>query len=1116
MNVFKIVLMVLKVTHRAFEAKTANVFLLVAFLFSTLSVFSQTITSVIPTRITSGSEVTVLGTGFLSVDVNDVAITDILIEPGSVEIVSDTEIIFTISNVYITTSGGVLVTLPTGGNNDDIEDQLGKSLTIGNGSGSVPIIASDLIDYIKPTLKEYRNDSEIEIDEIFTDWDYNGNGYYRSNWWDNADESTYPSDRHDLLAFTIDGVTYSTGVNDALLDLKSISYTAQNYQAYSTNGITGFPHRDNYLLMADEIDGAIDATILNAQVSATAYDVIIDGVNGLDLGTGIANFNKEASVRFFSGNGIFGAVNDNIPDLVITQIANSNGNLTDVYYYADLDGNIIGRPVRLRIDSEADRLFKWGLDLYNMNNSVPYDISYPTSTAFQGGLKRLFRMVGLKLSDFEIDNNSAGTNYIGDINNINMLAGGSADMAFMAYNKSAFDIKSPKIDKFPLSRNICRLDTNNSIEFSALGVIEGGATLSPVDPNETIEYQWYKDYVAIAGETSSSYTLSGVISSSDLGSYKVRVSNGYGAVDLPFTLKEGGTPTFWNGTTWELPPAFITAGITVDDDERNLIFNEDYNEDVDLEGCDCRVLRDREVTIKEGKTLKLYKELVVEQDLDIYDENNIYVETIPAGQITFKDDASLVQTKAVITNANSGAIVFERATENLNISDYIYWSSPVDGFDIGHVPGSNSYSWDVNAINSFGTRGNWSAASASMDTGIGYIKRVPSDVDFVTSFVGVPNNGAINVVVEKSDDSGRPDPEDSHWNLIGNPYPSSIDASTFLAANVNLEGNVQIWTRGEGIIRDNSSADPYYQDFGYNYGDEYVTYNGMGATPEGFDGKIASGQGFFVQVLDSSPATSNVVFNNAMRYDGAEETYDNSQFYRSGNSEVNTDGEVEKQLIWLGLVDESNTSKVALVGYADGATNGIDRLYDAQKIGEGMSIYSVLEDKNMIIQGRSYPFEGSDTIAIGVELPEDGIFKIAIDNVKGSVFENDEQGIYLEDTYLNVVHDLRDTPYSFTGVEGVINDRFVLRYTPSQLLSVAEQTELDVFMYIKDKRLYVKSLTDIESIVLFDITGKQVATYKLDKNVSREFNTSFQYPRGAYMALLKMESGFTVGKKIMN
>jgi len=290
----------------------------------------------------------------------------------------------------------------------------------------------------------------------------------------------------------------------------------------------------------------------------------------------------------------------------------------------------------------------------------------------------------------------------------------------------------------------------------------------------------------------------------------------------------------------------------------------------------------------------------------------------------------------------------------------------------------------------------------------------------------------------------------------------------------------------------------------------------MGATPEGFEGKIASGQGFFVQVLDTSPETSNVVFNNSMRYDSSENEYDNSQFYRSASSENSANVEVEKQLIWLGLVDESNTSKGALVGYAEGATNGIDRLYDAQKTGEGMSIYSVLEDKNMIIQGRSYPFEDSDTIAIGVELPEDGIFKIAIDNVKGSVFENDEQGIYLEDTYLNVIHDLRDTPYSFTGVEGVINDRFVLRYTPGQLLSVAEQSELDVFMYIKDKRLYVNSLTDIESVVLFDMTGKQVATYKLDKNVSREFNTSFQYPRGAYMALIKMESGVTVGKKLMN
>ena len=339
MNVFKIVLMVLKVTHRAFEAKTANVFLLVAFLFSTLNVFSQTITSVIPTRITSGSEVTVLGSGFSSINPVDIEIADITIEPGSIDIVSDSEFTFSISNT-------------------DTVDQLNKTLTIGGG-----VNATDLISYVSPTLKDYQVDSEIEIEEVFTDWNYNGNGYYRSDWFDLFDKGTWPSKNHDLLAFTIDGVTYSTGVNDDLLDLKAITYTAQNYQAYSTNGVTGYPHNGNYLLMADEIDGAVNATVLNSQVSATAYDVIIDGENGLDLGTGIANFNTETSIRFFSGNGIFGAVNDNIPDLVITQIANSNGNLTDVYYYADIDGNIIGRPVRLRVDNSSDFFYKWHVDI---------------------------------------------------------------------------------------------------------------------------------------------------------------------------------------------------------------------------------------------------------------------------------------------------------------------------------------------------------------------------------------------------------------------------------------------------------------------------------------------------------------------------------------------------------------------------------------------------------------------------------------------------------------------------------------------------------------------------------------------------------------------------------
>jgi hypothetical protein len=249
-----------------------------------------------------------------------------------------------------------------------------------------------------------------------------------------------------------------------------------------------------------------------------------------------------------------------------------------------------------------------------------------------------------------------------------------------------------------------------------------------------------------------------------------------------------------------------------------------------------------------------------------------------------------------------------------------------------------------------------------------------------------------------------------------------------------------------------------------------------------------------------------------MRFDGSENAYNNDQFFRSNNA----DATLEKQLIWLGLINESNASSISLLGYVDGATNGVDRMYDAPRSGEGMSMYSVLEDAKMTIQGRSYPFDTSDTVALGVDLLEDGIYKIAIDHVKGSVFENETQGIYLEDTYLNVVHDLRATPYGFAGVAGTTKDRFVLRYTADQQLSIDEQQKLDTFIYVKEERLYVKSSKNIDSIVLYDLTGKQVVTYNLRDNVSPSFNGAFQYPRGAYIAVINLEGNILVRKKLIN
>jgi hypothetical protein len=496
------------------------------------------------------------------------------------------------------------------------------------------------------------------------------------------------------------------------------------------------------------------------------------------------------------------------------------------------------------------------------------------------------------------------------------------------------------------------------------------------------------------------------------------------------------------------------------------------------------------------------------------------------GAFIINDDASLVQ---VNNTANTGNIQYLR-TANIRRQDYVYWSSPVANFASSAIsPATSSsyiFKWLPTTTTGYTSNfGNWTNTTENMVIGKGYIVRGPnahstsSATNYTATFIGVPNNGTITSPITRSTYNGGSyagptstlvTANDDNWNLIGNPYPSSIRAIDFLNANTNLAGFINIWTHGTLPV---SSTDPFYANYNYNYtSSDYITYNAAGASsgPGTFGGYIGSGQSFFAIMNHSSASTSeNVTFNNTMR----SATYSNSQFFR--DSDNNNTVEPEHNRIWLDLIKSSdNTNRRTLVGYIEGATNGKDRMYDAlgsEKL--SFNIYSLLDGEIQIIQSKVLPFDNNDTIALGVGIPEDGEYKIGIAAVDG-LFNNRGQNIFLEDKLLNITHDLKESPYTFTGNQGRFNDRFTLKYINQALSNDDFISSNDIKIFAAGNLNVESSKLNINDISVYDVLGKKLLDLK---NIRQKQITINQLKPTTNVILVKvtLENGMVVTKKVI-
>lgn len=509
---------------------------------------------------------------------------------------------------------------------------------------------------------------------------------------------------------------------------------------------------------------------------------------------------------------------------------------------------------------------------------------------------------------------------------------------------------------------------------------------------------------------------------------------------------------------------------------------------------------------------------------DTYLEIGEWLNVQPNGEVLIRNSGSLIQLDNPAINNNTGNIRMQREASGVTNLNYVYWSSPVEGFNVENINTAASelrWEWDptVDGIHN----GIWIPASGPMALGKGYIVRglatppppIPADN---AEFMGRPNNGIINVPITRGTYTGGPytavgggDTDataiDDNWNLIGNPYPSAVSADAFITTNASqladngaIIGTIYLWQR-QGTP--SSSTDPFYGDYVYNYMDaNYVAYNPTGPNPPEFSGSIAAGQSFFIQMDDGAGINNTVTFDNTMRH----RTLANNNFLRTG----------ERHRIWLDLINASERAISTLVGYVDGATNDKDLLYDGHNLSEAnMKLYSLIEDEKMTIQGRMLPFDSEDRVPLGMVVPEMGIYKIAINSVDG-LFNDPSQDIYLEDTYLGIIHDLRSSPYLFSTGGGEFNDRFILRYT-DQALSTPEEVASFGFNIIgvEDYIKVTSGRNPISSVIIYDVLGRILADYH--KINALEFKINLEnMSNGTLIVKATLDNGQQKIKKVVH
>jgi hypothetical protein len=473
-------------------------------------------------------------------------------------------------------------------------------------------------------------------------------------------------------------------------------------------------------------------------------------------------------------------------------------------------------------------------------------------------------------------------------------------------------------------------------------------------------------------------------------------------------------------------------------------------------------------------------------DVTIASNTNFNTLTVaPEASLTVATGVKITSSASITLESNStnysslilngtidGTVHYKRFvnsyTNDATNNDNDLVSAPLTGETFGSFAATNANLLGSGSTRSFapfdkttGSYTNYDTAinsGSSIAAGTGY--RVATNDGATVTFTGEVQTGevAVNIV-----DAG---PNYAAWNLIGNPYPSYVDASAFLNHEVATGvTNLSLLENASGI---------YGYDGDGTDGWEIITLANVGSR------LLAPGQGFFVAADANDVAAYDLVFAPSMR--------------RTGNSDDFISGRADNTLIFLKLnASTTDTSYKTAFYFNDNASKALDAGYDAVIMGgyaPDFALYSHLVEENtglpIALQALGSTDVSNITIPIGVNAKV-GVpltFSISASNLSAGV------AVYLEDTLQNTTTLLTSSNYIVTPeseLEGT--GRFYLNITEKSLSKdLTTKDYLQIYTVKSLKQIVIKGLLQVAtSVSVYDMKGLLVSRQNLD--ASRTFNT---------------------------